>query len=240
MGTNAANALYVFGVETASSFGLPFDFDSLYFEVLQHIYGQRALEVHPFILQDQNPLYMLIKLNVILLGSPVLGPKIVGYVRFLQMLRAACTVVAFQGLEKAFERNTLAASSLTRQVALIVQAALLLDQVIEMNANASGLDVCFAQGKDYMEMNQHLIQYISHYLRILMSRVFGKNCSFITYVQKAKSGDVLGEVFWSNLAEFIPIMPLGKPPRVRGYTDISFKSCASEVNLEHIYRTMYT
>ena len=206
-----------------------FDLDCLYIEVLQHGYGHRASEVHPFILEEQNPLYMLIQLNVILLGSPVIGPELIGSIRYLQNLRAICAILAFECLGKALARTTLAASNPVRQSALIIQVALLLDQVLEMEGDLPAAVICFAHGKTYEDMHQHLIQYISYYLRRLLSGIFREECPIFDCIRDAKRGRGLSEAFWDILSELVPSMPLRRPPKVQKYADMSWNTCGSEV-----------
>ncbi|KAF2681242.1 hypothetical protein K458DRAFT_420761 [Lentithecium fluviatile CBS 122367] len=235
---STAHPLLEAGAHIMDSFGLLAEFDSIYTEVLEHAYGHQAAKIHPFVLRERNPLHMLVQLNVVLLGSSIIGHKIVGYVRFLQVLRAAYAVVSFQCLEKALERNMLVRSSPKRQLALIVQAALLLDQVIEMSPNASTVATCFARGKYYEDLYQHLVQYLSYYLRMLISRVFGESCSLAKSVQD-KSGCCFSETFWDDLADLIPTIPLRRPRKIRGFTDRNPSSTSDEVDLEGLFQQLH-
>ncbi|KAF2467663.1 uncharacterized protein BDR25DRAFT_305429, partial [Lindgomyces ingoldianus] len=235
---NIALSLYKLLFDLGYSSDIILYFDSLYTEVLRYTYGHRAPEVHPFILKERNPLYMLIRLNVILLGSPIIGHKLIGYVRYLQKLRAICGVLAFECLGKALDRTTLAASNPNRKLALIVQAALLLDQVVEMNGKLPAALVCFAQGKIYEDMHRHLIQYISHYLQKLISGVFGKRCGILTGLQETKCGEFLGEAFWDMLSDLIPSVPLRKPPKLRKYADMGWNTY--DIGVGQYYHKMFS
>ncbi|KAF2808299.1 uncharacterized protein BDZ99DRAFT_572182 [Mytilinidion resinicola] len=237
---NVASSLYQLVVDPVYSFAM-IDIDALYAEVSQYNYGHRAPEVHPFILSERNPLHLLVQLNVILLGSPVIGHKLIGYIRYLQKLRAICRILAFEVLGKAFNRTTLAASTPIRQLALVVQAALLLDQVAEMSGEVPAAVVCLAQDKIYSEMHQHLTQYISHYIQKLVAGAFGKNCELAARLQKTKHGDYLGEAFWHMLSDLIPSVPyLRRPPKLRGYGDMSWNTEDNGVHLEDLYDKMFS
>jgi hypothetical protein len=100
MNTRMASFLYTAELELMDSCGLLSEITAIYIEVLEHVYGHQATGVHPFVLQEQTPLHMLIRFNVVLLGSPVVGHKIAGIVKFLQLLRAVCAVVSFEALEE--------------------------------------------------------------------------------------------------------------------------------------------
>jgi hypothetical protein len=227
--------IYTTELQVMASSGLLTELDTIYIQVLEHVYGHSAAKFHPFVLLERTPLHLLIQLNVILLGSPMIGHKLVGYVHFFQLLRQTCAIVSFECLQKAFERSMLATSSFNRQLALIIQAALLLDQVFEMNAEASSLATCFAHRKHYQEMHQHLVQYISFYLQKLVSGLFGKGCSLIKHIRVMKKGGTFSAVFWDDLASLIPSIPLAKPQKLRRFAD----SCSDEVNLEDLYRKLY-
>jgi len=213
------------------------DFDSLYTQVLQYTYGRRASEVHPFILEDRNPLHMLIQLNVILLGSPIIGHKLIGYVQYVQKLRAICGVLAFECLGKALDRSALAASTSNRQIALIIQVALLLDQVVEMKKKLPAAIVCFSQSTVYENMQGHLIQYMSYYLQKLISSVFGKGCGVLTDLKNNNVADNLGDTFWKKLSDLIPSLSLLRPPKLQKYADMSWSMY--DTGVEQIYRTLF-
>ncbi|CAO2655890.1 Nn.00g046930.m01.CDS01 [Neocucurbitaria sp. VM-36] len=204
------------------------DLDRLYVKVLCHTYGDRAAEVHPFILEDRNPLYMLIQINVILLGSPVIGHELVGCIKYLQKLRAICAVLAFECLGKALDRTTLAASSPLRQIAIIIQASLLLDQVLEMEGDLPAAMICFPQDKTYKDMHQHLIQYITYYLRRLLSGIFREESPIFGCIRNAKRGDRLSGAFWDMLSDLVPSVPLRRPPQLHRYADVSWNTCDVE------------
>ncbi|KAF2194927.1 hypothetical protein K469DRAFT_698491 [Zopfia rhizophila CBS 207.26] len=215
--------------------------DSLYTEVLQHIYGPRAHEVHPFILGHRTPLHILIQINVILLGSPVVGAKLIGYVRYLQSLRAICGVLAFDSLGKVLDRTTLATSTLDRQKVLILQFALLLDQVLEIKGKTPAAVVCSVQDKVYGDMHQHLTQYISYYLRKLISGVFGQSYPILKCFDRTERGEQLGEGFWDMLSDLIgsSSVPLRKPPKLRKYADMNWKTSGTGVRLGPLFHEMY-
>lgn len=240
MDVNIALSLYklLFGDGDGYPSDITLEFNSLYTEVLRYTYGHRAPEVHPFILIERNPLYMLIRLNVILLGSPIIGHNLIGYIRYLQKLRAICGVLAFECLGKALGRTTLAASDLKRQLALIIQTALLLDQVVEMKGKVPAAEVCFVQGQVYEDMHQHLIQYISHYLQKLISGVFGKGCRILACFQEVKCSGYLDEAFWDMLSDLIPSMPLRKPPKLRKYADMSWNTY--DIGVGQLYHKMFS
>lgn len=221
--------------------------DTLYKEVFEYLYGCCADEVHPFILRDRNPLHMLVQTNVILLGSPIIAEKLIGYVRYLQKMRAICGVLAFEALDKALERSTLAASSFERQVALIIQIALLLDQVVEMKGKLPAAVVCFAQDKTYGDMHQHLTQYIFYYFRKLISGVFDKDSPILKYCCNNDRGLYLDESFWASLSDLTGCPPLGKPLKTRKYADIGWKASYRgksygdpRFDLGELYHTLYS
>ena len=188
--------------------------DKLYIKILRHNYGSRAAEVHPFIREDQNPLYLLVQLNVILLGSPVVAIELLGLVRYLQKLRAVCAIVAFENLGRALERITLATSSQSRRSALIVQIALLLDQVVDLNGDSPAAAISCARGEMFEEMRRHLIQYLTCYLLKLFPGFRG---ALLNYLQVVEHKKRLGEVFWGTLSELMPFSSSSKtshPSRV--------------------------
>ena len=204
------------------------DLDDLYIKVLRHTHGHRASEVHPFILKEPNPLYILIQINVILLGSPIIGVELIGRVRYLQKMRAICAIVAFERLGRALDRTTLAASSPNRQSTLIVQAALLLDQVVEMRGDIPAAAIACARGKVHGEMRQHLIQYLSYYIHKLTSGILDSKSPLFDCINKAKRRGHLGEVFWDTLSDLVPCIPLRKPPMLRKYADMGWDNCGVE------------
>jgi hypothetical protein len=200
----------------------------LYTRVLRHAYGQRASEVHPFLLQSKNPLYILVQLNVILLGSPIIGIDLIGKARYLQKLRAVCAVVAFDSLGKALIRKSLATSSLYRRSALIVQIALLLDQVIQTRGDLPAAALVCARGKMFEEMRKHLIQYLSYYLQKLVPDASSSHNILFDCISRAEHQGQLGESFWVTLSNLNPCIPLQLPPMLRNYADMSWKDCDNE------------
>jgi hypothetical protein len=201
--------------------------DDLYEQVLWHTYCRRATEIHPFILEENNPMYMLVQLNVILLGSPIIALELIGRVRYLQKLRAICAVVAFEYLGRALDRNW-AKSSLIRQGALIVQIALLLEQVMEMRSDIPAAALSCARGNVFEEMRRHLIQYLSCYLRKLVPGFSGNDSPLSSCIQQAKQQGPLREDFWDILSSIMPCIPLQKPPMLRKYQDMSWGACGVE------------
>lgn len=200
--------------------------DDLYMKVLQHRYGRRAAEVHPFIRDSPNPLYLLVKLNVILLGSPIIGVHLIGQVRYLQKLRALCAIVAFERLGRALGRTALKKSSENRQSALIVQTALLLDQVMNMKGELPSAAISYAQGAVFDEMRRHLIQFLTCYLQKLIP---DRGSTISDYIQEVEHyGGALGEVFWDTLAALMPSICLRMPPTLRSYSGMSWHGCGVE------------
>ncbi|KAH8731991.1 hypothetical protein GQ44DRAFT_822118 [Phaeosphaeriaceae sp. PMI808] len=203
--------------------------EELYVEVLRCTYGHRAAEVHPFIRKEKNPLHMLVQLNVILLGSPVLGVELVGSVGYLQKLRNVCAVVAFECLERALDRTTQATSSLSRQSALILQIALLLDQVLEMRGDIPAATISFASGKVFEEMREHLIQYLTYYLQRLVSHNTGCGNALLDLIRRAKRKGRLAESFWNHLSDLMPWLPFQRPPMLLHYADMGWNGCGDEL-----------
>lgn len=203
------------------------ELDDLYKKVLWHTYCRSATEIHPFILEEENPLHMLVQLNVILLGSPIIAPELIGRVRYLQKLRAICAVVAFESLGRALDRNW-AKSSLIRQTALIVQIALLLEQVMEMRGDIPAAAISCARGSVFEELRRHLIQYLSCYLRKLVPGFSGTDSPLSGCIPEGKHQGSLREDFWDILSGLMPFIPLRKPPMVRKYQDMSWGACGIE------------
>ncbi|OAL46338.1 hypothetical protein IQ07DRAFT_147077 [Pyrenochaeta sp. DS3sAY3a] len=220
-----ARSVYTAILENGGFTDATLPLDSLYMKVLQHRYGRRASEVHPFILDSLNPLHILVKLNVILLGSPVIGVHLIGHVHYLQKLRAHCAIVAFEGLGRALDRTTLATSSQNRQSALIVQAALLLDQVMNMKGELPSAGISYAQGAVFDEMRYHLIQFLSYYLQKLVP---ARGSAFSDYIKEVEHYGSLGQLFWDTLAALMPCLYLRKAPALRSYSGMSWDACGVE------------
>lgn len=199
----------------------------LYTKVLQHRYGGRASEVHPFILQDRNPLHLLIQINVILLGSPVISAKLVGRVRYLQKVRAICAIVSFERLGRAIEgcRLSLETQSRQRRETLVVQAALLLDQVIQMSGDIPSAAISYAQGAMFNETRHQLIQFLSYYLHKLVPSRRG---SLLNCINEAKCQGYLGDIFWRILSDPYPQLRLQKPPVLLKYAHMNWKTFDEE------------
>ncbi|KAF2826802.1 hypothetical protein CC86DRAFT_20837 [Ophiobolus disseminans] len=183
------------------------------------------MEVHPFILSETCPLYMLIRLNTILMGSPILGAELIGRVRYIQTLRAICAVVAFASLGRALNRTIRVAPSPIRKHALIVQAALLLDQVIALRGDVPAAAVACPRGTTFEAMRQHLIQYLSCYLHRLTSCLFDGPNPLIWCIERAKRRGHVDQSFWDILSILVPSIPFRKPPVVREYVDLSWEHC---------------
>lgn len=233
-----ATHLYSAGLELMLSSGLLSEFDDGYSKIMQHAYGHGAATVHPFITKERNPFHMLIQLNILLLGSTVIGPRLIGYVRFIRLLRATCAILSFRCLEKALERNKLESSSRVGQVALLIQVVLLLDQVTQMSVGGSDLATCFSEEVVYQSMHQHLIQYVSHYVTRLLSRVFGNSCPLIKLFHNTGVGGILGTSFWEGLADLLPTIPLGRPPKIRELGCRDSQERTEEVSLVDLYRQL--
>jgi hypothetical protein len=202
--------------------------NELYTKVLQCSYGNRATEVHPFILAETNPLYLLIRINVILMGSPFVAFELIGRVRLLQQLRAACATLAFRCLETALRRNALDASSTLRQDALVVHTALLLEQVIECRGDIPAATIACTQSETHEEMRLHLIQYLSCYLFKLTKTLFEGASPLMECIEIAARRGHVGEELWDILSKMMPSIPLRKSPMIRKYADLGWGDCVDE------------
>jgi hypothetical protein len=211
--------------EHETFFDLVAPLEDLYNKVIRYTYGQHVSEVHPFIVTDPNPLYILIQLNVILLGSPIVAAELVGRVRFLQIMRAIFAVVAFKCLGRALNRSNLAISSQDRQSTLVVQVALLLEQVVEMRGDVPAAPIACARGLVFEEMRYHLIQFLSSNLQKLLP---ASHSLRVDRVQNAANRGHLGVEFWASLSNFLPFFPLQKPPMLRKYVDLHWDECGVE------------
>jgi hypothetical protein len=199
--------------------------DELYKKVLRHRYGDRASAAHPFLLTELTPLYTLVKLNIVLLGSPILGPELIGCVRYFQKLRSICAIVAFEKLGKAFRRTTLKAVSLNRPSSLITQIALLLDQVVEMRTTLPAAALSCSRGQVFEEMRQGLIQYLTYYLHKLTPGLLPFRQFVVKCVQRAELESHLKDEFWVEFSNLLPNAQLRKPPVLRQYMDFSWDGC---------------
>lgn len=214
----------LFGPEVSCHSIIPLD--KLYFRVLQHTYGHRASEVHPFILEELNPLHVLIQANVVLLGSPAIASKLAGWVGYLQKLRAICAIAAFECLGTALRRDPLTKASPVRQSALIIQLALLLDQVVEMDGSLPAGAISCARGESFDAMRVHLIQYLSYYLYKLVPSEFQNR--LVCSMQNGDSCGHLGNDFWDYLSALLPLVQLQKPPVFKRYADLHWDACTAE------------
>ncbi|KAH7071343.1 hypothetical protein BKA63DRAFT_71114 [Paraphoma chrysanthemicola] len=192
--------------------------DDLYTQIMRHRYGDWASEVHPFILTDRNPLYRLIQLNVILLGSPIIATELIGRVRYLQQLRAICAIVAFECLDRALDRTNLATSNQTRQSALVMQAALLLDQVVQTRGDLPAAAISCARGERFDEMRCHLIQFLSCYIK----RLSPDSLKISNCLRGLEHRGHLDETFWITLGKLMPEIPLHGSPIRRKYADMDW------------------
>jgi hypothetical protein len=204
--------------------------EELYSMVLGYVYGPRASDVHPFILNTPNPLYTLVQLNVILLKSPLLSTGSKQNIEFLHNLRAVSSIAAFECIGSELRRGTLAAASPERQSALVLQFALLLDQVVETKADNPGAAIAVTQREAFDEMREHLIQYLSYYLHRLMPISF-KDLLMNCVLEGTKQGH-LGDEYWKILSDFLPHIPLQKPPVLKSRPNISRHACADELQVE--------
>jgi hypothetical protein len=126
---------------------------------------------------------------------------------------------------------------LVRQIALIIQIALLLEQIVEMSAQAPTVATCFAYGKHYEAMHEHLLLYMSYYLRRLIKLAFGEACPLNHFMEGKKEETFIDETFWGTLAGLIPSNPLGKPRKLRVVGNQDIGGCSEWVELEAFYRS---
>jgi hypothetical protein len=220
-----ATSLYktLFGNEVFAD--LVVNLGDLYSKVVRHTYGQPATGIHPFILSDPSPIYRLVQLNVILLGSPIIVAELIGCIGFLQNIRAIVAVVAFDYLGRALNRTNLATSSQSRHSALIILVALILEQVVEMRSDIPAAPIACARGHVFEEMRRHLIQYLSAYLQKLLPA--GRHVR-VHRLQDAADRGHLGAEFWTILSSLLPELPLGKPPMLRKYAELRWDDCTVE------------
>lgn len=191
-------------------------FDSLYSEVVRHIYGSHVEDVHTFILEDRNPLNVLIQFNTVLLGSQAIGDRLGGYYGYLRKVRGICGELAFQGLEKCLERNHLAGSSPTRQFTLIVYIALVLEQVLEIEGGRPG-SLSTSSDSTYQAMHNHLAQYLFYYLRRLCSNIFLGGSAVMGCIENTPEGVHIRDSFWCELSQATGCGYLQKPPKLQEY-----------------------
>jgi hypothetical protein len=203
--------------------------DKLYAKVLQHTYGDRASEVHPFILEEANPLYVLIRLNVILLGSPIILTNLIWRIGYLQRLRAISAITAFECIGNALRREQLAVATQRRRSALVVQAALLLDQVIEMKEDLPSAAIAYARGEVFHNMREHLMLYLSYYIQKLAPTDYQKR--LVSYMRVSKSRGHMSDEFWAVVSEIGLDEALKKPPVLQRYADLGLEPCGGEESL---------
>jgi hypothetical protein len=214
---STATGLYniLFGHEDLAHLAVPLN--DLYNKVVRHTYGQPVSEVHPFILTVSTPIHLLVKLNVILLGSPIIAAELIGYIGYLQNIRAILAVVVFGCLGRALNRTNLATSSQNRQLTLILEVALLLEQVVEMRGDIPAAPIACARGPVFEEMRHHLIQYLLAYLQKLLP--LGNN-HLVDCIRNAADRGHLGAEFWSVLSSLFSTLSLRKPTMLRKYADL--------------------
>jgi hypothetical protein len=191
-------------------------FDSLYSEIVRHIYGSQVEDVHTFILKDRNPLNVLVQLNTVLLGSQAIQVRLGGYYGYLRKLRGICSELAFQGLGKCLDRNHLAGSSITKQFTLIVYIALVLEQVLEIEGGRPG-SLSTSSDSTYQAMRNHLAQYLFYYLRRLCSNIFLDDSAVIGCIENTPEGVHIHDSFWCELSQATGCDYLQKPPKLQEY-----------------------
>ena len=193
-------------------------FDSLYSEIVQHIYGSQVEDVHTFILKERNPLNVLVQLNTVLLGSQAIWDRLYGYYGYIRILRGICGELAFQGLEKCLDRKHLAGSSITRQFTLIVYIALVLEQVLEIEGGRPG-SLSTSSDSTYQAMHNHLAQYLFYYLRRLCSNIFDDS-AVIGCIENTPEGVHIHDSFWCKLSLATGCDYLQKPPKLQEYVHL--------------------
>jgi hypothetical protein len=190
--------------------------DSLYSEIVRHIYGSHVKDVHTFILKDRNPLNVLVQFNTVLLGSQAIGDRLGGYYGYLQKVRGICGELAFQGLENCLDRNHLAGSSFTRQFTLIVYIALVLEQVLEIEGGRPG-SLSTSSDSTYQAMHNHLAEYLFYYLRRLCSNIFLGGSAVMGCIENTPEGVHIRDSFWCELSQATGCGYLQKPPKLQEY-----------------------
>jgi hypothetical protein len=191
-----------------------------------------------FILEDRNPLHMLLHLNTIILGSHLVEEKLVGYKEYLLHLRAISGSLAFEGLENCLERTTLANSSITRLLVLIVYISVLLEQVLEVGEHSTASP--YVSGDEgYKTMQDHLIEYLSCYLRKLSTNVFAPGAPFLTLVKKAPVDFMHLASFWEELSKVTGLSALSRLPKAHqlsnlGHIFLDQKSSVKSVTVPDI------
>jgi hypothetical protein len=201
------------------------DLSDLYKAVLRHSYGDRAAEVHPFVVTESTALHTLIQLNVVLLGIPLVAVAVTGRVRFFQMLRAHFSVLVFSRLKSELERETLATSTSNRKVALVLQLALLFEQVVALRGDIPAAPIACARSEVHEEMRLHLIQYLAYYIDKLTKDNFKGPNLLMECIETAKLRGHVPERFWDILEVLIPCIPLVKPPKIWDYVDMGWENC---------------
>jgi hypothetical protein len=227
-----AMSLYKKTIEPKSDWDTVVQMEELYSMVLGYVYGPRASDVHPFILETSNPLYTLVQLNVILLKSPLLNTGSNKHIEFLHNLRAISSIAAFECIGRELRRGTLAAASPERQSALILQFALLLDQVVETKGDHPRAGIAVAQRESFDETREHLIHFVSYYLHRLMP-ISLKDLLMNSILEGTRQGH-LGDEYWGILSDFLPHISLRKPPVLKSRPIISRHACADELQVKFL------
>jgi hypothetical protein len=197
--------------------------DSLYLDVLRaqsHLHGPETDTKHTFILEDRNPLHLLLHLNTIIFGSHLLGEKVTGYKEYLRRLRAISGSLAFERLDNCLERTTLANSSVTRLLTLIVYISVLLEQVLEAGEHGAASRY-IPGGETYKTMQDHLIEYLSYYLRKLSTNAFDSGTPFLTLIEKAPADSMHSASFWEKLSEATGLSALQRLPKAHQLSTLS-------------------
>ena len=177
-----------------------------------------------FILEDRNPLHMLLHLNTIIVGSHLLGERLVGYKEYLLHLRA---------ISSSLERTTLANSSITRLLALIVYISVLLEQVMEVGEHSAASR--YVSGDEtYKTMQDHLIEYLSCYLRKLSTNVLAPGTPFLTLVKKAPADFMHRASFWEKLWKVTGLSALRRLPKAHQISNLGHNPLDEEHSVESV------
>lgn len=177
--------------------------DTAYLKVVQAGSPTKSLELHKahaFVLEDRNPLHMLLQLSATLVGNHLLGGELTGFRGYILHLLAVSSALAFGGLQKCLDRNSLASSSYTRVLTLVVYISLLLEQVLEIKDYGT-IPLYFSGDGTYETMHRHLTEYLFYYLWKLGEKVFDQSTPFLTSIKKARKAVRLPITFWEKLSE---------------------------------------
>jgi hypothetical protein len=208
--------------------------DSLYLDILQaqrHLHGPGKGTKHSFILEDRNPLHMLLHLNTIIVGNHLLGKKLVGYKEYLLHLRAISGSLAFERLDNSLERTTLTNSSITRRLALTVYLSVLLEQVLEVGEH-SAASWYISGDETYKAMQDHLIEYLSYYLRKLSTNAFAPGTPFLALVKGAPADFMHRASFWEKLSEVTGLSALQRLPKAHQLSNLGHIPLNEELSVK--------